>query len=179
MNQKGFRIEGYCGYAEIETDFSVIQCILQDERQWAALTLKHAAYEAKHCERIALWNYIFPSKIIPQSIDHFIAIGPIGITTRLVYLIERIDPNKIKIIPLSYIETELKIGTALFLATLFLLPSILSPVIWKKFQRSNLMMSKYCLPGFCEFLKNSYKTWKRSRFQLTESSEFLLLNRGF
>jgi hypothetical protein len=54
MNQKGFRIEGYCGYAEIETDFSVIQCILQDERQWAALTLKHAAYEAKHCERIAL-----------------------------------------------------------------------------------------------------------------------------
>jgi hypothetical protein len=144
-------------YAVIGADFSVMQCILQDDYQWASHVLAHAGYSLKDCEWVARLNIIYPSRIIPQNPDNFIALGPIGITERLVYQIQRTGPQKTKVTPMAYIETASKIGTTLFLALLFLVPAFFSPVLWIKIQRRNLVTSKICLSMFCEYLVDYFK----------------------
>ena len=140
--------------AEIDEDFSVIQCVLQDERRWAAQVLAFSGYCQKTCKWVSFLNFVTPSRIIPLNPDKFIALGPIGLTERLVYQLQRTDSQKTRVIPLAYIDTASKIGSTIFLLLLFLFPALFSPLLWIKIQRRNLIVSKILLAGFCAYLED-------------------------
>ena len=155
MKFNNYEIQGYFSSAKMTADFSVIQCILQDDRQWAANVLERSAYDPKLCKKVGMINRVFPSRIFPCSPDNFIALGPIGVTKRLVYQIDRISCESIQITPIPHIESVCKFGTIIFLASLFFIPALLTPIVWQSTNSRNYNLSRFSLKGFCEYLVES------------------------
>lgn len=152
MKFNNYEIQGYFSSAKMIADFSVIQCILQDDRQWVANVLKESAYDPKLCNIAGKISRVYPSRIFPLSPDNFIALGPIGVTKRLVYQIDRINCESIQITPIPHIERVCKFGTTIFLVSLFIIPVLMTPIVWQSTKTSNHILSRFFLKGFCEYL---------------------------
>jgi hypothetical protein len=78
-----------------------------------------------------------------------------GFLTRkriLAYRIEREGYDKTRITLLAYMPRTVKIGIALVLALIYIVPVSLSPLLWKVYEAQTLRASKVYLPAFCRYL---------------------------
>ena len=153
MIGKSFSIQGYFEGAELAGDFAVIECILQDDRHWAASVLEQADTKPRIVEWVQVWNNINPSRIIPKSVEHFIAVGPVGKHQTLSYQVDRLDEDSVKITPIAYLEPGNKIRIVIILALFYVLPALFSPLVWRNYAETNLKVSRYYLSSFCYYLE--------------------------
>jgi len=154
MIGKSFSIQGYFEGAELAGDFAVIECILQDDRHWAASVLERADTKPRIVEWVRVRNSINPSRIIPKSVEHFIAVGPVGKHQTLSYQVDRLDDDTVKITPIAYLEPGNKMRIVIVLALFYVLPALFSPLVWHKYAETNLKVSRYYLNSFCYYLEN-------------------------
>jgi hypothetical protein len=154
MQGNTYSVQGYFEHAVLEGDFAVIQCILQDEKDWSAGVLACADTKPRVVEWIQVVNRLSPSYIRPEDQNQFLAVGSLGKKQCLAYQITRLDDNHVQITPAAYLPVSAKISIAVLLALCYLLPVLLSPIVWQKYAQRNLKLSRYYLHSFCHYLEN-------------------------
>lgn len=144
-------------YALFKADYSVAQCVLQDSATWGSQTLGKSGVSRWKVKVLLLINlYLFPSKIKPISRNSFLAKSFYLQHMNMAYSITRGEVDKTIIItPISYITPFRKIWFTLFLASLMVLPVLISPFLWKWAENYTYKFSKNHLEKFCLMLQKS------------------------
>lgn len=94
----------------------------------------------------------FGARVIDETPDSFIAWGISGNKGCFAYKVERLDVLRIQITPLAYLERRRKIGLGVILALMFVLPVLLSPILWKLYEIQTLRSSRIYLHAFARYL---------------------------
>lgn len=154
MVDRSYSVQGYFDHAIFQGDINNIRGVLEDNRHWAVQVLEYADAKARVVEWVAICNKMHPSRIKPKEGDSFIAIGTLGKRRSLAYRIELHDERTVKIIPISFLEAKAKIRIACVLAIFYIVPVLLSPILWQKWAEQNLKFSRYYLNSFCHYLES-------------------------
>lgn len=153
----GYTIVGKNEYAELKADFAVVECLLQEDAQWGAKIMELAGKPAWQVKLIRLLNWGWnKSRIIPETTERFIAVGAIGKRTFLTYQIDKLDNSSIQVTPIGFVPRHIKLWTAAILMLAFVVPLLLTPLVWKLHEVSNKRNSKLHLDAFCGYLKDCF-----------------------
>ena len=158
-----YTIIGYNEYAEVKTDFAVVECLLQDDPRWGAKVMELAGepkWRVKLVHSLSRgWN---ASRIVPDTAERFIAVGTIGKRTFLTYQIDKVDDRTIRVTPIGYVPRHIKIWTAMILLVAFVFPVLLAPLVWKLHEVMNQRKSKLHLDAFCGCIQGSFINYQRA-----------------
>ena len=144
--------------ATMTADFDTIRSRLQENPGWVAELLENAGENGQRvnlARRYIRWYGIGSSgaQIISEGMDCFKVWGLSGKGSTLAYQIERKGENRIRITPLAFMERKGKILLAVALVLIYILPVLLSPLIWRLNEARTLRASRVYLPTFVRYLE--------------------------
>ena len=149
-----YRVYGKNEYAFLHADFSVVECLLQDDRTWGARVLEQSGeypWQVKLSKiQSAIW---VRCGIVPYSARHFIAAGRLGRRAFLGYRIDKQGDDLILVTPQGFIPRWVKLSSAVPLVLMGVFPVVLAPLVWKWHEALTLRRSKLYLPAFCLYLR--------------------------
>jgi hypothetical protein len=154
MVDRKYSIEGYFDHAIFQGDINSLRASLEGNRNWAVKVLEYAGAKARIVEWVAICNKMHPNRIRAREGSTFLAIGTLGKRRYLAYKIEAHDEGTVRITPTPFLEPHDKIYIALKLAIIYIIPVLLSPFIWHKWEEHNLRFSRYYLNSFCHYLES-------------------------
>ena len=154
METKYYSIKGYFDAAEFTVDFSSITQVVENSTTWAAYLLENAGTKHRIVDAIQRYNKWHPCRTTHSNDNSLIAIAPFGKKKCLAYKLEPIPGTGTRITPIPFLEVKAKIGIAFMLAIAFVLPVVLSPWVWRRYEQNNLLMSRYYLLSFCHYLES-------------------------
>lgn len=133
------------GVALVDADFSVVQCLLQDDADWGVETLRYAGLPSWLTQTFAWAGRLYPAKMLPRSRQMFWA--QLGANRpALAYRIERAPGDRTCVIPSAPIEAS---GRWM----LWLGMGMLMPVLLMARSRQVRLRSARMLPAFCQYLQ--------------------------
>jgi len=141
--------------AEMVANFSVVQCLLQDEPHWGADVLDLAGEYRWRVWMIRRRSWGFwASRIYPDTTERFIAFAPLGKRVYLAYEISKLDENRIQVMPVGYLPKALKVASIMSLSLLMVIPVLLAPIIWRAYEIATLRYSRLYLDIFCRLIQS-------------------------
>jgi len=154
MENKQFTIQGYFESAKFTCDLQTIRKVLEGSSTWAAGVLEHADTKRRIVEAIQRYNRCRPCRVIKAKNHSLIAVAPVGKKQCLAYRLEADHGSNVRITPLPFLVVKDKVGIAFMLTLAFVLPVLLSPFVWRRYEQNNLRMSRYYLISFCHYLES-------------------------
>jgi len=147
-------IHGNNQSANVTVDFDTLRTHLQGRDVWGADVLRLAG---EHGWRVATAGMHskgpLGAYVIDEGPDSIVAWGVRGKKSFLAYRIERVSVGQVNVTPLSYLESKHKAALAISLALLFILPVLLSPLVWWTYQVQTVRASRVYLPTFGRYLE--------------------------
>lgn len=146
-------IQGNNQFAVMTADFAAVRTRLQDHPNWGAEILRRAG-EFDWRVKAAGWysRGYFGARVIDETPDSFVAWGITGNKHCLAYRVEKQTAGQIRITPLAYLEKRRRVGLALALLLLFVIPVLLSPLVWKLYEVFTLRASRVQLYNFARYV---------------------------
>ena len=147
-------IQGNNEFATVTTDFEVVRTRLKENPNWGAELLEQAG-EYSWRVTTARWysKGPFGARVIDDGPESFVAWGFSGKRSFLVYRISKEGENTIQVIPLAFQPRANKVLLVVFLALIYLIPVLLSPLLWRMFEVQTLRASRVFLPTFARYLE--------------------------
>lgn len=145
MENTFYELDARTGTALVNTDFAVVQCLLQDDTAWGTETLRLAGIPKWIWQTFAWAGRIYPAKMLPGTRKMFWAQFGAG-RPALAYRIERVADGRISVTPSAPIGSKGR--WMLLLGMGVLMPLFLYASSRQVTQRSALM-----LPAFCAYLQ--------------------------
>lgn len=140
--------------ATVTADFDAVRTRLQENPCWGAELLQRAGEYGWRVSAARRYSKgPFSSRIIDESPDRLVAWGISGKKSYLAYRIERESKEIIQITPLAYLECTHKTVIAISFALIFIVPVILSPLLWWVYEVQTLRASRVHLPTFSWYLE--------------------------
>jgi hypothetical protein len=144
--------------ATVTTDFDTVHARLQENPGWVVELLENAGeYKCRVnlARRYIKWFGTGPSRaqVVDEGPDCFMIWGITGKGSTLAYRIEREGENRIRVTPLAYMERKGKILLAFALVMIYIVPVLLSPLIWRLHEERTLRASRVYLPTFGRYLE--------------------------
>ena len=140
--------------APVAANFDTIRTWLQENPCWGAELLAHAG---EYRWRVSAARFYskgpFGARVIDETPGCLVAWGITGKRSCLAYRIKRESENIIQITPLAYLEPRRKIFLAVFLALIYIVPVLLSPLLWRMYEAQTLQASRVYLPTFARYLE--------------------------
>lgn len=136
------------------TDFDRVHRRVRNNPTWGAELLEMAGDYSWRVSAAKLYsNGPFGARVIEESTDSFVAWGITGNKSCLAYRVERRDERHIKVTPLAYLEQRRKFGLVVALTCIFVLPVLLTPLLWRLYEVQTLRVSKIYLPIFARYVQ--------------------------
>jgi hypothetical protein len=154
MQSKNFEIQGYFEHADFEGDFKSVKELLLANTTWAISVLEGTDVKPRIVEYIRKFSLRDRSKIKTQKDNSIIAVGPIGKKQCLAYKINANGDAGVTITPIAFLAVKYKIGISIMLTLAYIVPVLLSPLVWRKYAQNNLKLSRYYLTSFCHYLED-------------------------
>lgn len=154
MQDKLFSIEGYFDSAVIQFDAASIRERLVESQNWAANILEFADAKPRIVEYVRSFNRRNPSRVVKQIGKSWIALAPVGKKKSLAYRVEPQADHTTRITPIAFLEPRYKVGIALILLLGFVVPVLFTPLVWHRYAKNNLQLSRYYLVSFCHYLES-------------------------
>jgi len=151
--KRNYEITGKNEQLIIDADFSVVECLLNDDHKWGAHVIEQAGEMDWKVKYVQLQSRAFyPSIVFPVNENQFSIFSIIGRHQFLAYRIDRLDTTRIQVVPIGQIPNRVKAISAASLAMMFIIPIVLSPLVWKIYEQTTLRNSKLYLDAFCRYL---------------------------
>ena len=150
-----YTVSGKSEYALVNVELSIVKKLLENDRYWGASTLEMAGEFGWKVLLARLWSgALFSSGIISESTDGFIVYRAFGKQDFLAYRITKESESSVRVTPFGYLPQNSKVWIVIGLAVCFILPVMLSPIIWKSYELSNLRYSRVYQDAFCRYLQD-------------------------
>lgn len=148
-------------FAQIGIDFETAKARLQANPNWGPQVLLGSG-EYKWVVVIAdIYSARFKvfTHILEESPDAMTVVGVTGKNSNLAYRVERDGQAGIRVTPLAFLDMAFKITTFLSLLLLFILPALLTPLVWRLLEARVQRTSRLHLASFCRYLPQE-KEWE-------------------
>ncbi len=145
MDAKVYELDHQHHAALVKADFSVVQCLLQDDAAWGVETLRLAGIPEWICNMFAWAGKLYPARMLPGIRAMFWAQFGVGRRPALAYRIERVADDCIRITPTAPVTPG---WNWLLLVGL----GLLMPVLLHARSRQVRERSARMMPAFCQYL---------------------------
>ena len=153
MQDKKFTIMGYFEYAVFQGDFQSVKALLSENHGWVVKVLEGTDVKPRIVDYIRKFSSCHPANIKNGKDRAITAIGPIGKKQYLAYQVKPHQNGGIEITPMPYLGVRYKLGISLMLSLAYIVPVVLSPLVWRKYAQNNLKLSRYYLTSFCHYIE--------------------------
>lgn len=150
-------ISGNNRLAFVSVSFETARHRLEENPFWGAEVLTLSGDYDWQIAAARLYSQgFFGARIIEEKEGNsFIAWGISGHKRCLAYRIRLENQTTLQVVPLEYLEPRRKVGLSIALACAFILPVLISPLIWKLYAMETHRSSRILLPEFCRYLEMS------------------------